>query len=62
MRGRKSVVGADAAAPVDRLEFSAIVDTEGVSGIAAIEAEDLWRLRERGAGGEKRQKCYSKNG
>ena len=37
----------DAASPVDWLQFAMIIYTERVSGVAAVEAEDLRGLGER---------------
>ncbi len=51
MRGSNGVVGADTSTPVDRLQLATLVDPERVSGVAAIEAEDLGGLRhDRNAG------------
>ena len=47
---------AEATAPIERLQFAALVDAESVGGIAAIETEDLRGLRSAGSGGEQGQK------
>src|SRR5713101_2536456 len=44
MRGSNGVVRVYTSTPVDRLYLAALVDPEGISGIAAIEAEDLGGL------------------
>src|SRR5208282_3989664 len=62
MRGRKAIARTEAAAPIERLQFTVLVDTESVRGVAAIETEDLSGLGGRRNGGHGQQKNRAQNG